>query len=66
MAYAGTGEVGVLSIPQLKTLWSWKAPGVVDWLDWAPDGRHLITHNGNQTVYVLRFDEKKLTEAGRR
>ena len=27
----------------------------IRWLDWAADGRHLVTHNGNKTVYVLRL-----------
>jgi serine/threonine protein kinase/WD40 repeat protein len=37
-------------------LQSWKAPGVINDITFAPDGRHLITANANGTVYVLRLD----------
>jgi formylglycine-generating enzyme required for sulfatase activity len=38
--------------------YEWKtAPGIVHWVDWAPDGRHLVTLNGNRTVYVLRLNQ---------
>lgn len=40
-----------------RKLREWKLPGPVRWAAFAPDGRHLITVNGNGTVYVLRLDE---------
>ena len=39
-----------------KPVWEWPAPGPVGWLDWAADGRHLLTHNGNKIVYALRLN----------
>lgn len=51
----GIGRVGVLDAKTLAPLYEWKSPGFVDWLDFAPDARHLITLNGNHTVYVLRL-----------
>ncbi len=47
--------IGILDVATFKRVWEWAAPGPVDWLDWAADGRHLVTHNGNKTVYVLRL-----------
>ena len=55
LAYASFTGVGVLEVPTLKTMWNWQSPGPVNWVDWAADGRHLVTHNGNMTVYVLRL-----------
>lgn len=49
------GRVGVLDAKTLAPLYEWKSPGFVEWLDFAPDARHLITLNGNHTVYVLRL-----------
>ncbi len=51
------GIVEVLTVPQLKPVWTWQAPGPVNWLTWTPDGRHLVTHNGNKTLYVLRLNQ---------
>jgi serine/threonine protein kinase/WD40 repeat protein len=55
LAWARNGPVGVFDLTSGQPSWGWKAPGVVNWLEWAPDGRHLITYNGNKTLYVLRF-----------
>jgi hypothetical protein len=41
----------------MELVWEWEAPGPVDWVEWAYDSRHLITHNGNKTVYVLRLNQ---------
>ena len=58
MAYASTSGVGVLDAKTLKPVYEWKtAAGWVNWVDWAADGRHLVTHNGNKTVYVLRLPD---------
>ena len=55
VAYATDSRVGVLDAKTLAPLYEWKSPGNIDWLDFAPDARHLITLNGNHTVYVLRL-----------
>jgi hypothetical protein len=57
LAYSFGCEVGVLEVPSFKPVWQWKTPGPVWWLDWAADGRHLVTLNGNHTVYVLRLNQ---------
>ncbi|HJT33307.1 MAG TPA: hypothetical protein VJ783_14785, partial [Pirellulales bacterium] len=31
--------------------------GLVKQVHWTPDGRHLVTLNGNGTIYVLRLDK---------
>ena len=50
--------VGVLDVKTIKPVYQWKtAPGSVHLLDWAADGRHLVTHNGNTTGYVLRLND---------
>jgi WD40 repeat protein len=33
----------------------WQLPGPVYWVGYAPDGRHLLTINGNHTGYILRL-----------
>jgi WD40 repeat protein len=33
----------------------WQLPGGLYWVGYAPDGRHLLTVNGNHTGYVLRL-----------
>jgi WD40 repeat protein len=33
----------------------WQLPGPLHWVSYAPDGRHLLTVNGNHTGYVLRL-----------
>jgi serine/threonine protein kinase/WD40 repeat protein len=48
--------VCILDVATMKPVWDWQSPGPVHWLDWAADGRHLVTHNGNMTVYVLRLN----------
>ncbi len=58
LAYAYSLGVGVLDAKTLKPVYEWKtAAGIVNWVDWAADGRHLVTHNGNKTVYVLRLPD---------
>jgi serine/threonine protein kinase/WD40 repeat protein len=40
-----------------EKVWSAKLPGASSWLQMAPDGRHLFTHNANGTIYVLRLPD---------
>jgi WD40 repeat protein len=55
LAWTCARGVRVLDVATRQVVWRWDAPGHVDWVAFAPDGRHLITHNANQTVYVLRL-----------
>jgi len=57
LAVGGLIGVDVVDVTTGKSVWKWDAPGAVPWLAWADDGRHLITHNANKTVYVLRFPD---------
>lgn len=57
LAYGSSKGIGILAVPTLESAYEWQAPGPVDWVEWADDGRHLITHNGNKTVYVLRLNQ---------
>lgn len=57
IAYASNFKIGVLSAKTLKPIYEWKTPGPVHWVGWAPDGRHLVTLNGNRTAYVLRLND---------
>ncbi|HLW63925.1 MAG TPA: hypothetical protein VKS79_01315, partial [Gemmataceae bacterium] len=40
----------------------WHFPGMIKWVTYAPDGRHLVTINGNGTAYVLRLSPLAQTE----
>jgi WD40 repeat protein/serine/threonine protein kinase len=40
-----------------KQLHEWKFPGWVNMVAFATDGRHLLTANGNGTIYVLRLHD---------
>jgi len=51
---------GVLDVTTNKPLWTWDAPGDVSRVEFAHDGRHLLLHNANKTVYVLRLNELEL------
>jgi WD40 repeat protein len=54
---AGSNPV-VLDMETGKTIWEWRVPihfGGVNAVDLSPDGRHLITANGDGTVYVIRL-----------
>ena len=57
LAYGSERGVGVLKVPSLETVWERNLLGRVDWVEWASDSRHLITHNGNKTIYVLRLNQ---------
>jgi WD40 repeat protein len=42
---------------RVEQSWSWSFPGPVNSLAFTPEGRHLLTANGNSTVYVLRLEK---------
>jgi hypothetical protein len=43
----------------------WQLPGVVYAVAYAADGRHLVTLNGNGTLYVLRLAKPALGPPGK-
>jgi WD40 repeat protein len=47
-----------LTVQPIKAVHEWEIRGGVGALLFAPDGRHLITGNGNSTIYVLRLPGK--------
>lgn len=49
------GQLGLWDALSGKLLRQWTLPGPVNLLAFAPDGRHLLTGNGNGTIYVLRL-----------
>lgn len=53
------GKVGIWDFQ--KQAWKWQAqlPGEVHHIAATPDGRYLITGNGNRTVYIFRTDDGK-------
>lgn len=55
LAVGSVRGVCIFDTTSMLPVWDWQSPGFVHWLDWAADGRHLVTHNGNNTVYVLRL-----------
>lgn len=64
LAYAPDGKtlactvgatVSLWDVKKAKRLKKWQLPGFVSKVSFAPDGRHLITANGNGTAYVLRL-----------
>ncbi len=59
---AGTGaKVVVTSVETGKPIWEWTPPphfGGVGGVALSPDGRDLLTANGDGTVYVIRLPEK--------
>jgi WD40 repeat protein len=57
LAVGSSGGVCILDVPAMKPLWHWPSPGNIPWLAWANDGRHLVTHNANMTLYVLRLNQ---------
>ncbi len=63
LACGSDRSIGILDIARMKSIWDWPSPGPIHWLDWAADGRHLITHNGNLTCYVLRMPESVVGKA---
>ena len=48
------GRVVLWDVATANPVREWQLPGSVHTLAFAPDGRHLVTANGNGTVYVLR------------
>jgi len=48
-------QVIVWDVARRTRRWTWNPPGRMSRALFAPDGRHLITVNGNGTVYVFRL-----------
>ena len=63
LAFASWHGIGILDVATFKPIWDWQSPGPVHWLDWAADGRHLVTNNSNLTVYVLRMADSIVGKA---
>src|SRR5262249_29834593 len=56
--FAASGAFGVVWVRETATgklVREWKLPGCVYRVAFLPDGRHLVTLNGNGTAYVLRL-----------
>jgi WD40 repeat protein len=51
------GRVEVRRTVDGEVVLGWTFPGLVGWVEFADDGRHLFTHNSNGTVYVLRLND---------
>jgi WD40 repeat protein len=50
-----SGKVILWDNKSLKKLREWQLPGKVNRVLFAPDGRHLLTANGNGTSYIVRL-----------
>ncbi len=59
LAASGGSNVHVWDVQTGQRLYHWQFDGVVEEVTFAPDSRHLITANGNSTIYVLRLDKHK-------
>jgi WD40 repeat protein/serine/threonine protein kinase/tetratricopeptide (TPR) repeat protein len=67
VAWAPSGSaLATCDIDGLVVIWDaatgsrlreWKFPGWVNMVAFAADGRHLLTANGNGTIYILRLDD---------
>jgi WD40 repeat protein len=55
MAASYSDRLVVWDLTTLRVVRDWEMPGAVADLCFGPDGRHLITANGNGTIYVLRL-----------
>lgn len=49
------GNITLWDRPTTSKLLSWKVPGSVHGIAFAPDGRHFAIANGNSTVYLFRI-----------
>jgi serine/threonine protein kinase/WD40 repeat protein len=48
----------VLRSPSLEPAWKWHKTGFrINRVEWSPENRHLITHNANGTVYIIRVGQ---------
>jgi WD40 repeat protein len=52
---SAVGRVAVYRTATGRVVHTLEIPGAVDYVDFAPDGRHLLVANRNRTVYVLRL-----------
>jgi serine/threonine protein kinase len=55
IAYSDGNTAGLYDLERDKVLHFFKFPGPVHAVTASPDGRYLITGNGNGTIYVLRL-----------
>lgn len=49
------GQLQLWDVASMRVQREWQLPGVIVKVIWASDGRHLLTVNGNYTVYLLRL-----------
>ena len=49
------GEVKAWSINDVKTIRTWKSPVTVWGAAYTPDGKNVVTANGDGTAYVLEM-----------
>ncbi|MCC6417489.1 MAG: serine/threonine protein kinase [Gemmataceae bacterium] len=52
---SSSGKIMVWDVATGQPLQEWQLPGAVHGIAFAPDGRHLLTANGNGTAYVIRL-----------
>ena len=56
LATAGIhGKLALRDIETGETRREWQLPGQINYVTYSPDGRHLLTINGNGTGYILRL-----------
>jgi serine/threonine protein kinase/WD40 repeat protein len=61
LAVADNSALSTLEVPEMKVKYRWESPGALLDVVYCPDGRHVITHNGNGTFYVLRLAPRPAT-----
>jgi WD40 repeat protein len=58
------GQITLYDLSSYKVVREWQFPGSVPGVFFTGDGRHLVTHNGNHTLYVLRLAAPPNTPPG--
>lgn len=68
LAWCADLGAGVIDLSTRKHVWQWhSAPGAVLDVRWSDDGRHLLLHNNNKTIYVVRLSPDLIaTDADRK